>query len=53
MVETIKVSYKGKPDLKLDASIKKLIKSINFEWGGQGYNFEEDTRDIIFDKEKL
>ncbi len=55
---SIKVIYKEVPDGEiaidpgLDERIRKFFESEGFEWTGQGFDFQSQTRDIGFKSEE-
>ena len=42
--------YKDLIDIELDKKITSFIKALGYEWYAQGYNLEENEREIVFDK---
>lgn len=48
-MKTIHIYYDGPIDLKLDALILETMGNAGFKWYAQGYNVEDDRRDIAFD----
>ena len=49
MTKTIKVTYSGKPQAKLDKMLLKQAKSQGDEFVGSGYNFKTNIRDMAFE----
>ena len=47
--ETNRILYSGKPNYKIDKEIIRACKSRGFVWYAQGYDYENDIRDICFD----
>ena len=47
--ESNRILYSGKPNYKVDDEIIKACEERGFKWYAQGYNYEEDIRDICFD----
>lgn len=41
--------YKDLIDAKLDKQIVAFFVSLGYTWYAQGYNLEEDEREIVFD----
>ena len=44
--------YKDLIDTELDEKIISFIESLGYEWYGQGYTFDKNEREIVFDLEK-
>jgi hypothetical protein len=51
MVMTIKVTYTGEMSEKKDAEVKKIADESGWKWYAQGYDFENNIRDIVFEYE--
>ena len=49
MKKTLRVIYDGRPDYKLEKSLKRVFKKHGYEWYAQGYNFVAEKRDIAYD----
>ena len=49
MKKTIRVIYDGRLDVRLDMLIRTAMEKIGAELYAEGYNFEDEERDICFD----
>ncbi len=44
--------YKDLIDTELDKKITSFFESLGYVWYGQGYTFDENEREIVFDLKK-
>ena len=49
MKKTLRVVYDGRPDYKLEKSLKRVFDKHGYKWYAQGYNFVDEKRDIAYD----
>ena len=52
MKDNMKITYKGKPNIKLDDAFKKILESFNYKFIGSGYTLDIDERDLQFQIEE-
>ena len=45
----MKITYKGKPNYRLEKTIETILSLFQYEFIGSGYNIEEDERDIKYE----
>jgi len=50
MPNELTIYYNGGLNEKLDDGIKKYIKKFGYDLKASGYAFEDDVRDLVFEK---
>ena len=51
MKKTLRVTYDGRPDYKLEKSLKRVFDKHGYKWYAQGFDFVSEKRDLAYDKE--